>query len=110
MKNELQALLREENAYLQIKEAFALHHYIFTPENDILGRTGEYLQLEMLCINNGRKNGFARFIEARDTQGIIDEVEKAMEDIMHTYTTQLIRRWKGGLDISKEPSQFLRYM
>ena len=36
-------------------------------------------------------------IEARDVQGIIDEVAAAMDDIMEQYTHQIVNRWKGGL-------------
>lgn len=97
MKKEIKALLAQDNAELKINEAFKLVRWTLKPEEDVIGRSGDYLKVEMIPFNDGRKNFFSRDIEARDVSGIIDEVAKAMDDIMAEYTRQLVNRWKGGL-------------
>ena len=97
MKKEIGALFAKENGELKINEAFKLVRFTLNPDEDVTGRSGEYLKLEMIPVNDGRHNYFSKMIEARDVQGIIDEVAAAMDDIMEQYTRQLVNRWKGGI-------------
>lgn len=94
---EIKELLKKDDGSWEINECFTLRHWVLHPENDIVGRSGEYLELVMNPVNDGRHNYFSRKIEARDTQGIIDEVTAKMQDILAEYTDQLVRRWRGGL-------------
>ena len=97
MKKEIKNLLSQDNGELKINEAFKLVRWTLKPEEDVTGRSGEYLELEMIPVNDGRRNYFSKMIESRDVQGIIDEVAAAMEEIMAQYTRQLVNRWKGGI-------------
>ena len=97
MKKEIKNLLSQHNGELKINEAFKLVRWTLKPEEDVTGRSGEYLKLEMIPVNDGRRNYFSKMIEARDVQGIIDEVAAAMDEIMAQYTRQLVNSWKGGL-------------
>lgn len=97
MKKEIKNLMAQDNGEWKINEAFKLVRWTLKPEEDITGRSGEYLKLEMIPVNDGRRNYFNKEIEARDVQGIIDEVAADMEDIMEQYTMQLVNRWKGGI-------------
>ena len=96
MKKEIKNLLSQDNGELKINESFKLVRWTLNAEEDVTGRSGEYLELEMITVNDGRCNYFSKMIEARDVQGIIDEVAAAMDDIMEQYTRQLVNRWKGG--------------
>ena len=95
--NEIRELLKQSNGEFKINEAFKLVRFTYA-DDDYLGRTGEFLYLEMLTINNGRKNFFSEEITSRDTPGIMEEVAEKMQLILNRYSEQLIRRWKGGLD------------
>ena len=97
MKKEIKNLLSQDNGEWEINEAFKLVRWTLNPEEDAAGRSSEYLGLEMIPVNGGRRNYFSKMIESRDVQGIIDEVAAAMEDIMAQYTRQLVNRWKGGI-------------
>lgn len=97
MKKEIKNLLSQDNGELKINEAFKLVRWTLKPDDDVTGRSGEYLELEMIPVNDGRRNYFHKEIEARDVQGIIDEVAAAMDEIMEQYTRQLVSRWKGGI-------------
>ena len=97
MKKEIKNLLAQDNGEWKINEAFKLVRWTLKPEEDITGRSGEYLKLEMIPVNDGRHNYFSKMIDARDVQGIIDEVAAAMYDIMEQYTRQIVNKWKGGL-------------
>ena len=97
MKKDIKNLLAQDNGEWKINEAFKLVRWTLKPEEDATGRSGEYLKLEMIPVNDGRRNYFHKEIEARDVQGIIDEVAAAMEDIMAQYTRKLVNRWKGGI-------------
>lgn len=97
MEKEIKNLLAQGNGELKINEAFKLVRWTLKPDEDVTGRSGEYLELEMIPVNDGRRNYFSKMIESRDVQGIIDEVAAAMDDIMDKYTRQLVYRWKGGV-------------
>lgn len=97
MKKEIKDLLKQDEGKLKINEAFKLVRWKLNPETDILGQDGEYLRLEMLTVNDGRRNFYSKEIKSRDVQGIMDEVATGMNEIMAKYTDQLVRRWKGGL-------------
>ena len=97
MKKDIKNLLSQDNGELKINEAFKLVRWTLKPEEDVTGRSGEYLKLDMIPVNDGRHNYFSKMIEARDVRGIIDEVAEAMDEIMEQYTRQLVNRWKGGL-------------
>ena len=97
MKKEIKNLLAQDNGEWKINEAFKLVRWTLKPEEDVTGRSGEYLELEMITVNDGRRNYFSKMIESRDVQGIIDEVAEAMDDIMEQYTRHIVNRWKGGL-------------
>ena len=97
MKKKIKNLLEQDNGEWKINESFKLVRWTLKPDEDVTGRSGEYLELEMIPVNDGRRNYFHKEIEARDVQGIIDEVAAAMDDIMEQYTSQLVNRWKGGV-------------
>lgn len=97
MKKQIKNLLSQDNGELKINEVLKLVKWTLKPDEDVTGRSGEYLELEMIPVNDGRHNYFSKMIEARDVQGIIDEVAAAMDDIMEQYTRQLVKRWKGGI-------------
>ena len=97
MKKEIKNLLAQDNGEWKINEVFKLVKWTLKPDEDVTGRSGEYLKLEMIPVNDGRRNYFNKEIEARDVQGIIDEVAAAMDEIMEQYTRQLVNRWKSGL-------------
>lgn len=97
MKKEIKNLLEQDNGEWKINEAFKLVRWTLKPDEDSTGRSGEYLKLEMIPVNDGRRNYFHKEIESRDVHGIIDEVAAAMDEIMEQYTSQLVNRWKGGL-------------
>ena len=97
MKKEIKNLLSQDNGELKINEVFKLVRWTLKPDEDVTGRSGEYLKLEMIPVNDGRHNYFSKMIEARDVPGIIDEVSAAMDDIMEQYTRQPVNRWKGGI-------------
>ena len=97
MKKEIKNLLAQDNGEWKINEAFKLVRWTIKPEEDTTGRSGEYLKLEMIPVNDGRRNYFSKMIEARDVHGIIDEVAAAMDEIMEQYTRQLVNCWKGVL-------------
>ena len=97
MKKEIKNLLSQDNGELKINEVFKLVRWTLKPDEDVTGRTGEYLKLEMIPVNDGRHNYFSKMIESRDVQGIIDEVSAAVDDIMEQYKRQLVNRWEGGI-------------
>ena len=97
MKKEIKNLLAQDNGELKINEAFKLVRWTLRPKEDVTGRSGDYLKLEMIPVNDGRRNYFHKEIEARDAQGIIDKVSAAMDDIIEQYKRQLMNRWKGGI-------------
>ncbi len=98
LSKEIKGLLEKENGELQINEAFKLVRWTLKKDDDVIGREGEHLKVEMIPVNDGRRNFFAKEIESRDVQGIIDEVAAGMEEILEKYSEQLVSRWKGGLD------------
>lgn len=95
MKKELKELLSEQDGLLQINEMFKLHHWILNNESDILGRSGDFLELEMANKNGKVRSGAIR-IESRDVQGIMQEVSLAMEKMLEQYKESLVRYWNGG--------------
>lgn len=95
MKKELNQLLAQDNGTLQINELFALKRWKLHKETDILGRDGEYLELEMTNKYGKTRSGSIR-IESRDTAGIMKEVEKAMAEMMDELKNTLIKSWNGG--------------
>lgn len=95
MKKELKELLDQKSGFLRINELFALHRWILEEDTDILGRTGDYLELEMTNQYGATRSSSIR-IESRDTEGIMKEVADAMEKMMGQLSDTLIRHWNGG--------------
>ena len=88
MKKEINELLSQKEAYLQINEIFKLHYWIFDKETN-------FLELEMTNKYGKTRSGAIR-IESRDVQGIMQEVSAAMEKMMDEFKNTLVRYWNGG--------------
>ena len=56
MKKEIKNLLAQDIGEWKINEAFKLVKWTLKPEEDITGRSSEYLKLEMIPVNDGRRN------------------------------------------------------
>lgn len=96
MKKEINNLLSSKDSYLQINDIFALHHWILEKDNDFIGREGDFLCLE--CINiSASVRSMCIYIESRDVQGIMCEVENAMDKMMNSMKENMIRKFKGGI-------------
>ena len=54
MKKEIKNLLSQDNGELKINEVFKLVRWTLKPDDDVTGRSGEYLELEMIPVNDGR--------------------------------------------------------
>ena len=80
---------------LQINELFALRRWVLHKDTDLLGREGNYLELEMTNKYGKTRSGAIR-IESRDTAGIMKEVEVAMNKMMDEFKDRLIKHWNGG--------------
>lgn len=94
MKKELKKLLSSECAVLQINELFRLRRWILKKDLDFLGRDEEYLKLEMTT-KYGKNASCSIYIESRDFEGIVKEVEKAMSKMMDELRDTLLRNLKG---------------
>lgn len=95
MKKKINELLEKKEGFLQINELFKLHRWLLEENTDILGRTGDYLELEMTNKYGKTRSGAIR-IESRDVQGIMQEVSAAMEKMMDEFKNTLVRYWNGG--------------
>lgn len=95
MKKEIKDLLNKENGTLKINELFELRRWTLNPETDIIGRDGEFLELEMTNKYGKTRSGSIR-IESRDVEGIQKEVAAAMESMMDEYKRALVGSWRGG--------------
>ena len=95
MKKEIKELLEQKDGFLQINELFQLHRWVLEENTDVLGRNGDYLELEMTNKYGKTRSGSVR-IESRDVQGIMQEVSDAMEKMMDEFKNTLVRYWNGG--------------
>lgn len=95
MKKEIKYLLEKKEGFLKINELFELHRWVLEENTDILGRTVDYLELEMTNKYVKTRSGAIR-IESRDVQGIMQEVSVAMEKMMDAFKNNLVRHWNGG--------------
>lgn len=95
MKKELKELLSQDEGRLQINELFAIRRWVLHKDTDILGREGEYLELEMTN-KYGKTRSASIRIESRDTKGIMQEVEAGMSKMMDELRDTLVRSWNGG--------------
>lgn len=98
MKKEIKELLEKkpgEKGTLQINELFRLKRWVLDPETDILGRDGEFLELEMTN-DYGKTRSRSIEIKSRDADGIQKEVYAAMCQMMDEYRDRLAKSWQGG--------------
>ena len=95
MKKEIKELLEQKDGFLQINELFKLHRWVLEENTDVIGRTGDYLELEMTNKYGKTRSGAIR-IESRDVQGIMQEVSAAIEKMMDEFKNTLVRYWNGG--------------
>lgn len=92
MKKELKALLNQDEGSLKINEYFTLRRWTLKKETDLLGRTGDFLKLEM----NDRLMRSV-MIESRNTEDIINEVSKAIVTLMNETAEDMAKRFEGGI-------------
>lgn len=95
MKKELKELITSKKGELQINELFVLKRWILDEQTDILGRNGDYLELEMTN-KYGKTRSAGRMINGRTTKEIMDEVATAMPEMMDELKETLLKSWNGG--------------
>lgn len=93
--SQLKEFLKKSDAILKINGMFELKKWTLVPEDDVLGRSGEYIALRI--ISDVCPATMSVRIEKKEPAELIAEVEEKMRFLMARYTEDICSRWKGGL-------------